>query len=87
MTAMRTLIGPDARLICKIESPMGLRNLESIVACADAILIDRGDLSRRVPIEKVPFLQRKIRGPMGWCWRPKPPSASIRSRPSAWYAS
>ena len=26
----------------------------------DEILIDRGDLSRRVPIEKVPFLQRRI---------------------------
>lgn len=60
VAAMRALIGPDARLICKVESPAGLKNLDGIVERADAILIDRGDLSRRVPIEKVPFLQRKI---------------------------
>jgi pyruvate kinase len=57
---MRTLCGPDANIICKIESPNGLNNLDGIVDRADEILIDRGDLSRRVPIEKVPFLQRRI---------------------------
>ena len=57
---MRTLCGPDATIICKIESPSGLTNLDGIVDLADEILIDRGDLSRKVPIEKVPFLQRRI---------------------------
>ena len=57
---MRTLCGPDTTIICKIESPSGLNNLDGIVDRADEILIDRGDLSRRVPIEKVPFLQRRI---------------------------
>ena len=57
---MRAACGPDANIICKIESPKGLTNLEGIVDRADEILIDRGDLSRKVPIEKVPFLQRRI---------------------------
>ena len=57
---MRALCGPDANIICKIESPMGLANLEGIIEQADEILIDRGDLSRKVSIEKVPFLQRRI---------------------------
>ena len=57
---MRELCGPDANIICKIESPSGLANLEEILDVTDEILIDRGDLSRKVPIEKVPFLQRKI---------------------------
>ena len=57
---MRALCGPDANIICKIESPAGLTNLEGIVERADEILIDRGDLSRKIPIEKVPFLQRRI---------------------------
>jgi pyruvate kinase len=57
---MRELCGPDANIICKIESPESLANLEGIVERADEILIDRGDLSRKVPIEKVPFLQRRI---------------------------
>lgn len=57
---MRAACGPDANIICKIESPSGLANLVGIVDLADEILIDRGDLSRRIPIEKVPFLQRRI---------------------------
>lgn len=57
---MRKLCGPDATIICKIESPAGIKNLEDILQIADEILIDRGDLSRKVPIEKVPFLQRRI---------------------------
>ncbi|MBT3361755.1 MAG: hypothetical protein HN403_19195 [Rhodospirillales bacterium] len=57
---MRAVCGPDATIICKIESPSGLINLEGIVERADEILIDRGDLSRKIPIAKVPFLQRRI---------------------------
>jgi len=57
---MRGLCGPGANIICKIESPSGLANLEGIIERADEILIDRGDLSRKIPIEKVPFLQRRI---------------------------
>ena len=57
---MRALCGPDANIICKIESPSGLANLDGIIDRTDEILIDRGDLSRKIPIEKVPFLQRRI---------------------------
>jgi len=57
---MRALCGPDANIICKIESPSGLANLVSIIQATNEILIDRGDLSRKIPIEKVPFLQRRI---------------------------
>jgi len=58
--SMRLLIGKKSKLISKIESIPGLSNLENILEATDAILIDRGDLSRQVPIEKIPFLQRKI---------------------------
>ena len=57
---MRSLCGDDANIICKIESPSGLVNLEGIISHTDSILIDRGDLSRRIPIEHIPFLQRRI---------------------------
>lgn len=57
---MRNLCGAHANIICKIESPSGLYNLDGIIDLADEILIDRGDLSRKTPIEKVPFLQRRI---------------------------
>jgi len=57
---MRELCGGGAKIICKIESTSGVNNLESIIQRADEILIDRGDLSRCVPIERIPFLQRRI---------------------------
>lgn len=57
---MRTECGPDARIICKIESRAGVRNLDAILHQADEILIDRGDLSRQVDIQKIPLFQRLI---------------------------
>ncbi len=58
--AMRGLCGGGATIISKIESPSGLANLQDILGAADEILIDRGDLSRKVAIEKIPFIQRRI---------------------------
>ena len=57
---MRDLIGPEAVLISKIESADGVLNLGGILDSSDEVLIDRGDLSRQVRIEKIPFLQRRI---------------------------
>jgi pyruvate kinase len=57
---MRELIGPTATLISKIESRSGIVNLEEIAHLSDAILIDRGDLSRQVPLEKIPAHQKNI---------------------------
>jgi len=56
---VRGIIG-DNNLISKIESKMGVGNLDEILPIADQILIDRGDLSREVAIEKIPFIQRRI---------------------------
>lgn len=47
-------------IICKIENRRGLAELTRIAEAADAMLIDRGDLSREVPIELIPFAQRRI---------------------------
>jgi sulfate adenylyltransferase len=57
---MRELIPPDAHLISKIESRAGVRNMDEIIVGSDAVLIDRGDLSREVPLEEVPFYQKEI---------------------------
>ncbi len=57
---MRELCGPNSNIICKIESPSGVKNLQEILNFTDSILIDRGDLSRSISIEKIPFLQRMI---------------------------
>jgi pyruvate kinase len=57
---MRNLTGKDSTLISKVESYNGLLNLKGIIEASDAILIDRGDLSREVKLVKIPFLQRRI---------------------------
>lgn len=50
----------NAYVISKVETKLGLINLKEIVAVSDAILIDRGDLSREVAIEKIAFAQKEI---------------------------
>lgn len=57
---LRAMVGPDATIISKIESKRGVLNLDGIMAETDEILIDRGDLSREVPLENLPFLQKAI---------------------------
>lgn len=57
---IRALIGEGATLISKIESLNGIANLEAIARNSDAILIDRGDLSRQVALAKIPAHQKDI---------------------------
>ena len=57
---LRRLVGKDAFVISKIESRSGLENLEEIAAGSDALLIDRGDLSRQIPIEVLPQTQKSV---------------------------
>jgi len=57
---VREIIGNNSNLISKIESIKGVLNLGEILPIVDQILIDRGDLSREVSIEKIPFIQRRI---------------------------
>ncbi len=51
----RKKIGNDSYLISKIECLSGLKNLQAIIGRTDALLIDRGDLSRQIPVGKIPF--------------------------------
>lgn len=48
------------KIISKIECVDGLENLDDIINKTDYILIDRGDLSKEIPVEKIPFAQRII---------------------------
>jgi sulfate adenylyltransferase len=52
---------PDAsHIIAKIESRAGVRGMDGIIEVADSVLIDRGDLSREVALEQVPYYQKAI---------------------------
>lgn len=57
---LRALAPAGAHIIAKIESRAGLRNMDEIIDAADSVLVDRGDLSREVPIEQVPYFQKAI---------------------------
>ena len=57
---VKKIIGNDAFIISKIETSNALKNLTKISNNSDALLIDRGDLSRYVPIEKIPVVQEHV---------------------------
>jgi pyruvate kinase len=57
---IRALIPEGSTVISKIESRAGVRNRDEIIDASDAVLIDRGDLSRDVPVEYVPYYQKAI---------------------------
>ncbi len=57
---VRSLASIDTLVTSKIECMSGLRHLPEIAAASDALLIDRGDLSRQVNIEKIPAVQKDI---------------------------
>jgi ATP sulfurylase len=58
--AVREVAGDDVEVISKIECLNGLRNLAEIATRSQALLIDRGDLSRQVSLEQLPGLQKDI---------------------------
>ncbi len=57
---LREMVGPRSTIMAKIESRKGVRNLGKIAQAADAVIIDRGDLSREVRLEAIPLLQKAI---------------------------
>jgi ATP sulfurylase len=48
------------KIISKIECVDALEHINEIIQKSDFILIDRGDLSKEIPIEKIPFTQKII---------------------------
>lgn len=51
---------PGATAIAKVETRRALGDLDAIIREADGILIDRGDLGREIPAERVPLMQRVV---------------------------
>jgi pyruvate kinase len=52
--------GRDVPIICKIEKPEALENIEAILAASDAIMIARGDLGVELPPQQVPNVQEEL---------------------------
>lgn len=59
--AIRRAAGRDCpMLVAKIETPEAVEELDGIVAVADAVMVARGDLGVRMPLEDVPHIQKRI---------------------------
>ena len=50
----------DLRLIAKIESTTGIKNIDEIVEASDGIMVARGDLGVEVPMEELPFIEKML---------------------------
>jgi pyruvate kinase len=52
--------GKSIRVVVKIERAEAVKNIEEIMAAADAIMVARGDLGVQIPLEDVPAVQKKL---------------------------
>lgn len=57
---VRTIIGPTAQIIAKIERPQALERIEEICQASDGVMAARGDLGVELPFQHVPAAQHKI---------------------------
>ena len=61
LSAFREIIGHRSlRLVAKVENQGGLDNVEEVVGAADAIMIDRGDLSVETSLYDIAIKQKRI---------------------------
>ncbi|MEM3257777.1 MAG: pyruvate kinase [Thermoproteota archaeon] len=52
--------GSSIKVMCKIETNAGFKNLKEILEECDMVIVARGDLGLHFSIEEIPFLQSKI---------------------------
>ena len=60
---IKSMVPNETRIVAKIESKRGIINITEICDQADALLVDRGDLSREIGISNVPIAVNSIRNP------------------------
>ncbi len=54
------MLDSKAQIVAKIEDQSAVRDIDSMIGAADAIMVARGDLGIECPMEELPIIQRKI---------------------------
>ena len=57
---VRSLVKKGIKIVAKIELKEAMKNLDSIIDESDGVMVARGDLGVQLPLEQVPFAQKKI---------------------------
>ena len=52
--------GGDIKIISKIESQLGVENMDEIISSSDGVMVARGDLGVEVDMSKLPAIQKEI---------------------------
>ncbi len=61
VAALRRAAGPGGPMIvAKIETAAAVDALDDVVHAADGVMVARGDLGVRVPLEEVPHIQKRV---------------------------
>jgi len=63
---LRDIVGDETKIIAKIETPLALDNMDSIMRVSDAVMIARGDLGIEMPLEKLPLAQKHLIRHASW---------------------
>jgi len=57
---IKKMFSKKIKIISKIESKKGVKNINSLINVSDGIMIARGDLGKSFPIEQIPLIQKSI---------------------------
>ena len=60
VAAVRLAAGSGPMIVAKIETGPAVEDLDDILRTADAVMVARGDLGVRLPLEDVPHIQKQI---------------------------
>jgi len=67
---LRAIVGPETKIIAKIERGTALKKIDEIIEQSDGIMVARGDLGIEVPLQDLPILQKELIRRAHWYEKP-----------------